>query len=255
MRRLIGEFKAAARSPAPYLIWTAVTAMLTIGGPFGTFVALTAPERAIYWGVVVAFSIVAGKGVRIALAVLGELPIFLHKVLVSATIALVLAPLIWAYSWWTMGAGAIPGLPSFVFFVFVVAFAVQLVRLALQHRHPAHAPPPTGQADPPGSAQPRLLERIAPERRGRLLRVSARNHHLEVVTEAGRTDILLRFSDGLAEIGGVEGAQVHRSHWVAWDAVARVERRRNRFFLRLCDGAEVPVSQSYEHRLKDRGLI
>ena len=66
--------------------------------------------------------------------------------------------------------------------------------------------------------------------------------------------LLLRFSDAIAEVEE-EGAQVHRSHWVAWAAVEAVERDGIKLFLRLKSGARVPVSKNNREKLEARGLI
>ena len=68
------------------------------------------------------------------------------------------------------------------------------------------------------------------------------DHYVEVHTAAGSELLLLRFRDALREVEGVDGLQVHRSHWVARNAVARVERRRGggRVALRLVNGSKVP---------------
>ena len=48
--------------------------------------------------------------------------------------------------------------------------------------------------------------------------------------------MLLRFSDALKELHGLEGAQVHRSWWVAKDAVETTRRENGILFFVLRDG-------------------
>jgi hypothetical protein len=251
MLQFIREFAAAARSPLPYLIWAALTVVLTVSGPFDTYDSLPKPQRALYWAAVVAISIVIGKTIRILVTrFAGGLPGMTRQGLIISGVTLVLGPVIWGVSRAMIGP-AVPALPVFLYFVFVVALGVQVIRHVIawaQHQTPAAA----AQAVPPGS---RLLERIDPALRGNILRLSARNHYLEVQTDKGRVDLLLRFSDGLAEVTGLDGAQVHRSHWVAWSAVAGAGREGNRLFLRMQDGSEVSVSRRHEALLAERGLI
>ena len=57
----------------------------------------------------------------------------------------------------------------------------------------------------------------------------------------------------MREVDGIDGMQVHRSHWVAATAVARMVRRGGRVFLKLTNGAEVPVSRTFAPALKDKG--
>ena len=100
-----------------------------------------------------------------------------------------------------------------------------------------------------------FLERI-PERLGRnLLHLHMQDHYVEVHTDEGSDLLLLRFRDAIRELDGLDGAQVHRSHWVARAAVAGVERRNGRIALRLVNGNRVPVSRSFAPALRERGWL
>ena len=55
----------------------------------------------------------------------------------------------------------------------------------------------------------------------------------------------MRLNDAIAELDGVEGMRVHRSWWVAMDAVTGTLRRGRGTALLLSNGTEVPVSRSY----------
>jgi DNA-binding LytR/AlgR family response regulator len=54
----------------------------------------------------------------------------------------------------------------------------------------------------------------------------------------------MRMRDAVAELDGVPGLQVHRSWWVAGEAVERVEKEGERMRLRLVNGMTVPVARS-----------
>jgi DNA-binding LytR/AlgR family response regulator len=56
--------------------------------------------------------------------------------------------------------------------------------------------------------------------------------------------VLLRLRDALGELDGIEGAQVHRSWWVARDAVESVERDGRSVRLVLPRGIAAPVARS-----------
>jgi DNA-binding LytR/AlgR family response regulator len=62
----------------------------------------------------------------------------------------------------------------------------------------------------------------------------------------------LRFSDALRETGNAAGLQVHRSHWVADDFVAKLNRANGRLSLTLADGTEIPVSRPYAADVRAR---
>jgi DNA-binding LytR/AlgR family response regulator len=45
---------------------------------------------------------------------------------------------------------------------------------------------------------------------------------------------------------------VHRSHWVADDFVAKLNRADGRLSLSLADGTEIPVSRTYAANVRTR---
>lgn len=63
----------------------------------------------------------------------------------------------------------------------------------------------------------------------------------------------MRLSDAIGELEGIEGAQTHRSWWVAKDAVTKTSRGEGRGTLTLKDGTEAPVSRTYAKALRDEG--
>ena len=108
----------------------------------------------------------------------------------------------------------------------------------------------------PGPAPPKFLERLPLKLRGaEVWAVEAEDHYLRLHTSKGQDLILMRLSDAVAELEGIEGAQVHRSWWVAREAIADAERGDGRATLTLKDGAEVPVSRTYARLLRERNWI
>ena len=107
------------------------------------------------------------------------------------------------------------------------------------------------------SAQPpKFLERLpAKLKGGEVWAVEAEDHYLRLHTSQGQDLILMRLSDAIAELQGIEGAQVHRSWWVARAAIADAVRGDGRATLTLKDGAEVPVSRTYARLLRQSGWI
>lgn len=107
------------------------------------------------------------------------------------------------------------------------------------------------------SAEPaKFLERLPLKLRGaEIWAVEAEDHYLRLHTSKGQDLILMRLSDAIAELEGIEGAQAHRSWWVARDAIAGAERGDGRATLTLKDGAQVPVSRTYARLLRERGWI
>lgn len=111
-------------------------------------------------------------------------------------------------------------------------------------------------APPVGEAPPRFLERLPQRLRGaEIWAVEAEDHYLRLHTSKGQDLILLRLSDAIDELDGLEGAQVHRSWWVARQGIVEARRGDGRAVLTLQDGSEAPVSRTYARALRARGWI
>ncbi|GFE65395.1 hypothetical protein KIN_24690 [Litoreibacter roseus] len=106
-----------------------------------------------------------------------------------------------------------------------------------------------------GTVEIAFLKRLNPENRTGLMRLAMQDHYVEAHCDGGRQMILLRMSDAIQELQGFNGLQVHRSHWVATDAVAGHERVDGRLYLVMRDGARVPVSRTYRDAIRSSGLI
>ena len=83
--------------------------------------------------------------------------------------------------------------------------------------------------------------------------MEAEDHYLRLHTSKGSDLILMRLSDAVTELEGVEGAQTHRSWWVARAAVVDVRRSEGRASLKLKGGQDAPVSRSYARALRQAG--
>lgn len=108
----------------------------------------------------------------------------------------------------------------------------------------------------PGGAPVRFLDRLPMKLRGaRLIAVEAEDHYLRLHTDRGSDLILMRLSDALNELEGLEGAQTHRSWWVARGAVVSVARGDGRAALTLDGGPGqtliAPVSRRYARALRE----
>lgn len=143
---------------------------------------------------------------------------------------------------------AVERLPYFLMPVFIITSAMTALNY-LTEREPAAT-----HAAPAGGEPPRFLDRLPPKLRGaELYAVEAEDHYLRLHTSKGQDLILMRLSDAVSELEGLEGAQVHRSWWVAKTAVADAKRGDGRATLTLPDGAQVPVSRAYAKALREAG--
>jgi hypothetical protein len=110
-------------------------------------------------------------------------------------------------------------------------------------------------ADLPGERGDGLMRRVKPEARGALWALEMEDHYLRVHTSSGNDLILHRLSDALGEVAGLDGMQVHRSYWVAREAVQATERDGRKLQLVLKNGLKVPVSRNNVAALRAAGWV
>ena len=72
---------------------------------------------------------------------------------------------------------------------------------------------------------PRLMDQLSQGTCGPIHYLVAEDHYTRVKTSQGSSLMLLRFSDALQEIAPTPGLQIHRSHWVSYDAIDKAKRR------------------------------
>ena len=88
------------------------------------------------------------------------------------------------------------------------------------------------------------------DKRGPLLAIGSEDHYVRLYSDRGDSLIAMRFSDAISALGPDEGIQVHRSWWVASDAVASVARSGEGMQLTLRNDLKVPVSRSYAQQVR-----
>ncbi len=115
------------------------------------------------------------------------------------------------------------------------------------------APVAPGQPVPVASepATPEFMKRVPAQRRGTIILIKAEDHYLKVMTSKGDSLIHYRLSDAIAEMPLESGIRVHRSYWVARDAIASVEPAGRKLRMMLVNGVEIPVSLSYKQPVLD----
>lgn len=111
---------------------------------------------------------------------------------------------------------------------------------------------PKSEQEPPS---PRLVRRLSPDFAEPILRLSVRDHFVDVVSLTGHEAIRMRFADAIDEMDTVIGYCTHRSHWVARNAIVGVKRENGKICLELINGDLVPVSRKYKPELEAVGLL
>ena len=239
--------------------WRAAIYMLVAGavlglfGPFGTFQALATLPRVIFWIVTVlvigTISVAVYRSAkRVAQQRVPRWAVMLLSSCVTAAAGAGLLrfclPLILPQD------GGAPALAALFAQVLLVTVCLSAIGLVLERRREDGAAAPAAAPSPAATWR----ERLPPDLRAAdLLALQAEDHYLRVHTSAGSTLILLRLGDAIAELGEEAGAQVHRSFWVARNAVEKVERDDARTVLVLRSGLRVPVSRGNQAKVREMG--
>lgn len=159
--------------------------------------------------------------------------------------------IVWFYTTWMVGTDLnwrlIPQIYGSVLVICVAMTAIMILVNwpgKVTHAPPAGAPAPTI----------RFMERLPTKLKGAVIyAVSSEDHYLRLHTSKGSDLILMRLSDAISELEGLEGAHTHRSWWVAKDAVESSRRDGDKLVLTLKGGAEAPVSRPNIKPLREAG--
>ncbi|MBV1866331.1 MAG: LytTR family transcriptional regulator DNA-binding domain-containing protein [Marinosulfonomonas sp.] len=215
--------------------------LLTVAGPFGTGQDITLVPRAIYWTSVVGL---AGLVISLLKAIIDDrysaLNFWRYSLVLSGAFAVVYTPILFGLAHWMTGHLR-ENITPFVE-LFFIAFATTMAFCHFKYFV----------SGDDRAVFPRLFRRFVDSEAGQVFRVSVRDHYVDVFTDRGTETLLLRFRDAIDELDDIPGLQVHRSHWVAEDAVSGLEREAGRLFVRLSDDSRVPVSRGYRAEVEDR---
>jgi hypothetical protein len=212
-----------------FIYWTGLVGIGWLGGPvFGAAIRRVAPRLPEIWNTVIATAFVA---------------VAVWACILLVQIVIVGQPV--PMSYW----------PRLYVLVAGISAAVAMVSWLVDR---AFAGPPGAithaSASDASAAPARFMERLPPKLKGAVIyAISAEDHYLKLHTSKGTDLILMRLSDAIAELEGLEGAQTHRSWWVARDAVESARREGDRIVLVLKGGVEAPVSRPNVRPLREAG--
>lgn len=238
--------------------WAAIagaSVLLGLIGPFGTYDQLALPARLAYWAAVAVSTYFIGGACVFAFvrtASPGRMPGAAMFGLAGALAGIPVALVVWGINAlvFTAPGDGIDLLPLAAYTIAIAAIVSALLAVFGRLYEQAKSSGATA----PEPKRPRIVDRLPPAQRGRLTRMSMQDHYVDVRTTKGGGLVLMRFADAVAEADAAEGLQIHRSHWVAKDAVEKTVRRDGKLFLKLADGAELPVSRSFQAAVKAAGL-
>lgn len=249
----------AVGNPEP---WQRTVRNVGIAAGAGVFLALVGAmgmddvplgTRLLYWVPLM----VGGSGVaHVVTLALRRIPPAMHNpwifgALLALALSIPITLIVWAFTTLMVGADwdwrEIPQLYSSVLVICVAMTAIMVMINwpgRVTHAPPVGAPAPSI----------RFMERLPAKLKGATIyAISSEDHYLRLHTSKGSDLILMRLSDAIGELEGLEGAQTHRSWWVAKDAVESARRDGDRMTLALKGGAEAPVSRPNIRPLREAG--
>ena len=244
------------------VVATAAAVVMAVTGALGTDEAGFA-IRSLFWLIVMLAGWMIGSGVSTVFKVWGGLAHWrwIEGAVIALLMALpqtlvVIAARSMVFDLQIPSRSGIVWMFGFVLFICVIMVALDIAMNADQRAVSVKPPALLPESQPTPDLLDRFRERLPPSlRAGRLLALEAEDHYLRVHTDLGSDLILLRLSDAIGELGSVDGAQTHRSWWVARAALAAAQRGDGRATLTLANGLEVPVSRSFYKPLAEAGWL
>lgn len=220
-----------------------MTIISAVAGPFGTFNLLSFPQRFLFWGLITALIAGGAVGARcVSRRLQARYTRWQSNIITSFVVAVLCVVLVqWVAT--LTDTALMVHFPEFLILVGLV-FLLYLVIFWLQ----GHLVTRIADETP-------LMRRVPDELKSPLLRISVSDHFVEIYTERGMHRVRMRFSDAIEQAEGVDGLPVHRSHWVAKQAILSAYRRQGKVKLRLVDGSEVPVSRTYLPNVEAGGWL
>ena len=232
--------------------WAVVGAILGAVGPFGSFFNDTLPIRLAYWMTLALVSgAVIGASVRWVwpMARRRRVPAWVWVAIlgVAITAPLGLFARVFASGFW-------PGIRHNVGLIewFGQTLLIEMIFLAAYvAAHARAGQAPSRDAAPVGEA--RILDRLPPRLGRDLLCLQMEDHYVRLHTPEGSVLVLTPLRTAITQVGAIEGMQVHRSWWVAREAVQGVVQDGRNLRLKLVSGLEAPVARAKVAELRAAG--
>lgn len=232
-------------------------------GPFGTTESLALAPRLVYWLGTIAVTYGVGVFTAALIRALVKprgLPLIPRIALIALGTSVMAMLIVLAINAAFLGLTPPKGYGLLGTWVSALVISLGIIILhILASPEPAEPATPSGvalSASPPAPpSAPALLDRLPPELRGDLVRLSMQDHYVEVETLRGKSLVLLRLADAIKETEGADGLQIHRSHWVALKKIAAVRREGGKVLVETVTGTVLPVSRTFLPALKEKGYL
>ncbi len=250
-----------------------VAVILGFAGPFGTFDELKLGPRIAYWAAIVVSTYGFGYAVAMFISRLFGLKVqkpWLRVLVFGALTGVPVTLAVMAVNFAAFGSSGIEPVGLWLQCTLIGMGVITITEIfdrsdsrgtaAPAGAVPAGALPETAAmleapTAPVADATPPILDRVPLPARGKLWALVVQDHYVEIVTERGKTLVLMRLGDAMREVGVLPGVQIHRSHWVALGAVAKVVKAEGKPAVELPDGRRLGISRGYMDAARAAGLV
>ncbi len=247
------EMREMFTNPKFWVGFVAVVIILAIAGPFGTSDRLNLPERLIYWACtgIATFSVGSFVSMAASLALFrAGTPEWLSRLAGGMVAGLPVMGVVWIINRPVFGKifNEWDDLAEMTVYCIAIAGSVSIIYylVSIDRRETVEAQHTVSTVQ-----TPRFLKRLPVHLGQNLISLTTQDHYVEAVTEKGSHLVLMRFSDALEEVAEIDGLQIHRSHWIAKNAVTGTARVDGRLFVELANETRLPVSRSYMAAVKE----
>ena len=252
----LAEAIGGAGTWARWFTWaTAAGVVLGVAGPFGSYfnggaVIRIAYFTGLFWAGAALLGLTVGPAVRLSAG--RSVPTaFVAAVatLVGCAPLAVVAALAGRAAWGGR-LGTTGPLDWYAQTLFVSAPMVAgVLWYETRGRRPRPGPPAAdpSEADPPG--------RLSPRQKAEALCLQMEDHYVRVHTPGRSELVLLPMHQAILELRDLAGLRVHRSWWVAREAVTGAEQDGRSVRLVLANGIRVPVARNRVAELRAAGWL
>ncbi len=255
----IRELHTQIINPRFWIGLSAIIVVLALVGPFYTFASLTFSGRLVYWAFISGVNYLVGLSVSLFIGQylytkgLAELP---ARMISGFTSGIPIAVIVWTVNNYIYGFDMSDGLGFFglLGYCVIIATAISLMfylfSLETRKTEPYSNTPISTDANK--NSEPAFFRRLPVHIGKNILSLEAQDHYVNVTTDMGSALVLIRLADAITELEGIDGLRIHRSHWVATDAIAKTLRKDRKLQVELTNGTALPVSRTYAQNLKQR---
>lgn len=250
----------AKRLTIELLMMVALGLLIGLLGPFGTFEAPPA-QRMVVWVIWLLAGYAFFRPTSIVANWLCDatgipMPGGRLLALIVASVPLTLVILMMARGLSLGDALRSPGFWTMYLYISVIAAVVTIAMTAI-FGFAAPEPVSTNPAAPPlpVAIEPGATTLPLPPGFGPVCALKGEDHYVRVIGERSEELVLMRMRDAIERLGPLDGLRIHRSWWVAREAVASVRRDGRTATLRLTTGHEAAVARDMMPQLRAAGWL